>query len=287
MVAKKGFTLIELLVVIAIIAILAAILFPVFAKAKLAAKKASSLSNIKQSSLAATLYIADYDDVLFSAISPRTSEDALAREFGSACFGTVCRFGYPILLQPYTKNTDMFICPNDTALDPSTPGRFDKKNPIYWYLQSNFPSYGMNVAYLNEPPVFGALGPDYHGRSATALDNSANTVMFAEASAKDFPIPQGTPIPAVGKFTATIGYYRVLPPSGGPNGLGGYSASNNWANNPKTSLRSQGQFYGRFDSKTVLIGWLDGHAKSFPIDRLNPGGATSDELDRYFNGRAQ
>jgi len=59
---RKAFTLIELLVVIAIIAILAAILFPVFAQAKLAAKKTSSLSNIKQTSLGILLYIGDFDD---------------------------------------------------------------------------------------------------------------------------------------------------------------------------------------------------------------------------------
>ncbi|MCW5941564.1 MAG: prepilin-type N-terminal cleavage/methylation domain-containing protein [Fimbriimonadaceae bacterium] len=64
---KRGFTLIELLVVIAIIAILAAILFPVFAQAKLAAKKAASISNSKQIILAALMYSADYDD-----LSPKT-----------------------------------------------------------------------------------------------------------------------------------------------------------------------------------------------------------------------
>ena len=60
--AKSGFTLIELLVVIAIIAILAAILFPVFAQAKVAAKKASDLSNVKQLTLGVILYGNDYDD---------------------------------------------------------------------------------------------------------------------------------------------------------------------------------------------------------------------------------
>src|SRR5688572_4148144 len=60
---KRAFTLIELLVVIAIIAILAAILFPVFAQAKLAAKKTTTLSNIKQVGTSTFIYTADYDDV--------------------------------------------------------------------------------------------------------------------------------------------------------------------------------------------------------------------------------
>lgn len=67
MLAKKAFTLIELLVVIAIIAILAAILFPVFAQAKLAAKKTVSLSNLKQIGLATKMYENDYDDTVVMA----------------------------------------------------------------------------------------------------------------------------------------------------------------------------------------------------------------------------
>ena len=62
---KKAFTLIELLVVIAIIAILAAILFPVFAQAKVAAKKTSDLSNMKQMATSTYMYYGDYDDTLF------------------------------------------------------------------------------------------------------------------------------------------------------------------------------------------------------------------------------
>jgi prepilin-type N-terminal cleavage/methylation domain-containing protein len=62
----KGFTLIELLVVIAIIAILAAILFPVFAQAKLAAKKTSDLNNLNQFGLASIMYATDYDDALYA-----------------------------------------------------------------------------------------------------------------------------------------------------------------------------------------------------------------------------
>jgi prepilin-type N-terminal cleavage/methylation domain len=61
---KRAFTLIELLVVIAIIAILAAILFPVFARAKTSAKVNTSLSNIKQLGLALHMYSTDYDDAI-------------------------------------------------------------------------------------------------------------------------------------------------------------------------------------------------------------------------------
>ena len=70
---RKAFTLIELLVVIAIIAILAAILFPVFAQAREAAKKTQSISNAKQTGLAAIMYSGDTDDVLPMGIPPRTT----------------------------------------------------------------------------------------------------------------------------------------------------------------------------------------------------------------------
>lgn len=72
---RKAFTLIELLVVIAIIAILAAILFPVFAQAKEAAKKAASISNVKQNGTASIMYAGDYDDVLQFALTPNSANN--------------------------------------------------------------------------------------------------------------------------------------------------------------------------------------------------------------------
>jgi len=75
---KKAFTLIELLVVIAIIAILAAILFPVFAQAKVAAKKTQVLSNAKQYGTSINIYLADSDDVLPSAFGQRENGTMMA-----------------------------------------------------------------------------------------------------------------------------------------------------------------------------------------------------------------
>jgi prepilin-type N-terminal cleavage/methylation domain-containing protein/prepilin-type processing-associated H-X9-DG protein len=93
---KRAFTLIELLVVIAIIAILAAILFPVFAQAKTAAKKSASVSNAKQIGLAQFLYMGDYDDTVVSS---------WARGFpGDANFW----------VQPYMKNLQILFEPNKT-----------------------------------------------------------------------------------------------------------------------------------------------------------------------------
>lgn len=95
---RKGFTLIELLVVIAIIAILAAILFPVFARAREKARQTSCLSNIKQLGIAMLAYQQDYDEV-----SP-------PRDTGPY------RWGWPVELQPYCKNWQILVCPSTRRL---------------------------------------------------------------------------------------------------------------------------------------------------------------------------
>lgn len=104
---SHAFTLIELLVVIAIIAILAAILFPVFAQAKEAAKRTVCLSNTKQAGLAYLMYTNDSDD-----ITPAVSE-----YFGSNP-NIPAGYSYQVvdywsLIQPYAKNVNMFFCPDD------------------------------------------------------------------------------------------------------------------------------------------------------------------------------
>jgi prepilin-type N-terminal cleavage/methylation domain-containing protein len=99
---RRGFTLIELLVVIAIIAILAAILFPVFARARDAAKKTSSINNMKQTAIAAFMYVGDNDDIFPHAVdeNSRTTADVT----GTWIFAC----------QGYMKNYDILISPNAT-----------------------------------------------------------------------------------------------------------------------------------------------------------------------------
>ncbi len=96
--SRRGFTLIELLVVIAIIAILAAILFPVFAKAREKARQTSCLSNLKQICTAALMYAQDYDEVL-------------VQEYMYSPYPTNL-FWWPDLLYPYTKNWQLGACPS-------------------------------------------------------------------------------------------------------------------------------------------------------------------------------
>ncbi len=105
---KKGFTLIELLVVIAIIAILAAILFPVFAKAREKARQTSCLSNMKQIGLAHMMYAQDYDDTL----CPLATQVASLNEPFMPDFQATW---WVNLINPYIKSTQIFACPSHEA----------------------------------------------------------------------------------------------------------------------------------------------------------------------------
>jgi prepilin-type N-terminal cleavage/methylation domain-containing protein/prepilin-type processing-associated H-X9-DG protein len=106
---RRAFTLIELLVVIAIIAILAAILFPVFSQARLSARNTQDLSNMKQLGLAAAMYAQDYDETWVptgSEWDPRCTPQISPLR----CDGTPHR-GWGLLLMPYVKNGEMFRSP--------------------------------------------------------------------------------------------------------------------------------------------------------------------------------
>jgi prepilin-type N-terminal cleavage/methylation domain-containing protein/prepilin-type processing-associated H-X9-DG protein len=115
---RNGFTLIELLVVIAIIAILAAILFPVFAQARESARQTSCLSNTKQLGLGILQYVQDYDEKfplwLYDDNSP--ARDKPDQPWGPWKNQHV---GWDKAIQPYVKNTQIFRCPSNDTGDPS------------------------------------------------------------------------------------------------------------------------------------------------------------------------
>src|SRR5215212_3362705 len=121
---RSGFTLIELLVVIAIIAILAAILFPVFAQAREKARQATCLSNCKQIGLASNMYVQDYDETFPGHDWPK-GNGRFALPDGRAFEGHV---GWAAQFYPYVKNQNVYVCPSDEnpRLQYTDDG---KKNP--------------------------------------------------------------------------------------------------------------------------------------------------------------
>ncbi|RYG22791.1 prepilin-type N-terminal cleavage/methylation domain-containing protein [bacterium] len=158
---RSGFTLIELLVVIAIIAILAAILFPVFAQAKAAAKKTLCLSNARQMTTAFIMYAGDADDTILTQHN-RT--------------GDVGEFQF--LLQPYIKNRDIMLDPSrnrtgcDTAYD--SKGRcigFAPNFGIYSYRNGN------GIFHLEEADPGNPGSSMWRGRSFSDFAHPAATVL--------------------------------------------------------------------------------------------------------------
>jgi len=150
---RRAFTLIELLVVIVIIAILAAILFPVFARARENARRASCMSNEKQLGLAVLQYTQDYDEKLPTSYDGATPPTYWFQQ-----------------IQPYTKSTQVFFCPSDSVSNASNS------------LTSSNISYGWNYKYLTwSTPTSGIYGVG--GKSLAVISAVSQTVLLGEGSA--------------------------------------------------------------------------------------------------------
>ena len=194
---QTGFTLIELLVVIAIIAILAAILFPVFAQAREKARQASCISNLNQMGLATGMYVQDYDETFYPHRwnSGPNSNPFLAElniPCGGAISGVACNKTFWIsLLQPYTKNYQIWVCPDNPNhfIEEGTPGVLcgGSQNAASigcggaGYGGQN--SYGHNDVWMSPAANFAT---PFGGAVATVADASvprpSGTVMIVDAS---------------------------------------------------------------------------------------------------------
>ncbi len=160
---RSGFTLIELLVVIAIIAILAAILFPVFAQAREKARQASCISNTKQNSLATLMYVQDYDETMPPACGYYPGIGWLYNYYAPVPYNSPCTNGvcgpawtsgftgsWVNVIQPYNKNFKVFACPSMgmfTSIYAAASGAPAAENTSLTYngLLMNYPMAGINV----------------------------------------------------------------------------------------------------------------------------------------------
>jgi prepilin-type N-terminal cleavage/methylation domain-containing protein/prepilin-type processing-associated H-X9-DG protein len=171
----SAFTLIELLVVIAIIAILASILFPVFAQAREKARQTSCLSNARQMGIASAMYTQDYDEMIVPSYL-LYSLDPLDEPL------------WPRTIQPYMKNTQIFTCPSNSQRTPYTP------QPGGWTVLDDFGLYG----------IFGAYGRNAclsdHNAALAGVVEPANSIQFSEAVVLEKDIPTAK----------DFGYYLVF-----------------------------------------------------------------------------
>jgi prepilin-type N-terminal cleavage/methylation domain-containing protein/prepilin-type processing-associated H-X9-DG protein len=173
----NAFTLIELLVVIAIIAILAAILFPVFARARENARKASCMSNLKQIGLAVTMYVQDYDETypianMYPAPQPATD--------------------WYNVLDPYAKSKQVFICPDvgRSGLGGATGAA---TNTYAWNMCGTSPiGYkGNGFGYFyNEactPTGANSATPGAYPVKLSTVQEASTTILITDATSNGYP----------------------------------------------------------------------------------------------------
>ena len=189
---KRAFSLIEVLVVIGVIAILAAILFPVFKSAQLSAKGAESMSNIQQIGAALQLYMHDYDETVVLSGSWNNPDPGV--DPFSLSPNTVST--WPWLLNPYMKNAavtqDPLALPNGDVLGEKE----DTLNDLF------FPQFGMNYVYLTPyDTVTDPSNPAQRPVSYSMITKPAETIFatskysYAESKIKDNGYPFFTESP--------------------------------------------------------------------------------------------
>ena len=282
---KKAFTLIELLVVIAIIAILAAILFPVFAQAKLAAKGTQSLSNIKQVGTANMIYLGDYDDQFVSQwIGEKPGESFGWQE------------SWIMHLLPYMKSYPLILDPTDKVPLISSYN----SGPKFSYVANGI-LLGVNAA----TPFWkfhGVIHSNGNGsstnwyeqgtRSQTEISHIADTVLYATRSAakkgggKDPYASGGSQME--GSFSP---WNAVLDNIGGVDNVGNAGSLPGWASNwgnPDPTYK--GALDRTYSGRSPIV-YTDSHAKSVVPDQTMDynaniqGGQVAFATDKPFAGQ--
>jgi prepilin-type N-terminal cleavage/methylation domain-containing protein len=289
---KLGFTLIELLVVIAIIAILAAILFPVFAQAKQSAKKTAAISDMKQAGLASVMYQNDYDDSYM-----------MSNTGGIGIIGW--GYGPPDTvpfqeMSPYTKNTQFVIDPMDPWQSESrriddeclymgcTSATANADQRAYALgVRSNI---GYNFAFFSPWIYKNTASGFYIGSaavSASEVTQPAHTIMYGTSiwlrDSGGTPTGGGNWVVQTPCWDDSAG--NLLPPMNRYTDMNGsgkyYGYFSGWVPNPLAWNVYGGlwPFYNQTDSKAttaaqngqVVIAFADSHCKAMPISQIAVG----------------
>jgi prepilin-type N-terminal cleavage/methylation domain-containing protein/prepilin-type processing-associated H-X9-DG protein len=274
---RLGFTLIELLVVIAIIAILAAILFPVFAKAKEAAKRTQCMANFYQMTRAMLMYEGDNDDGF-----PHSNTGSIN--------GPGWGFGRPDYvwgetLRPYTADWTVFRCPSDSnATDQGlslTPyGQPAQPNdPSFYYYWMSRANVGLNYDFLSPWITRAAPGGQYvgsHPQKAGRVASPARTIMFGESMWDRRP--NGQPVGG-GNWVIEApcvknSQNQLLSPMAELNNFNGLGIWQNygvgWAVGNGGSWLEWGGLYP-FHKTAINISYVDGHAKGLKLGAITDG----------------
>ena len=256
---RSGFTLIELLVVIAIIAILAAILFPVFAQAREKARQASCTSNLKQITLAIMMYLQDYDEtyvpggmanndggtsapgvapggpyLMFNNAMTQYGNAPYANCWGWPCIGSDGSGTYAARIYPYIKSLQVFTCPsaNNSSMN-------SQDTSLWAPSTSQFLTDSLGNGHVRPNALSYAFQGDFGQQSAAAVDAPAERAIVFETGR----LRAG--------FDADFGqdpvYYRTA----------------RWAD-----------WYNPHSGGSVL-GFSDGHVKYYKLDSTGPGGSNT------------
>lgn len=255
---RQGFTLIELLVVIAIIAILAAILFPVFAQARAKARQATCLSNEKQISLGAMMYLQDYDERFFPTVTEREGfpSGAIVTDTQALVFSVRGRLA-PYVVGGANTSTSGNVWSDPSALLPwgaHVTGPANIANVRFWPNdfgininegdlpdQPGVSSSGGPYLYFSGQIPAAPYGPEV-GVNATVtlagLNSPANLILLADIQRPDNKLGGGSLTP---QLTTSTGAVAPIDP--------------NWP-----ALSSQAGLVARH-SDGANIGFADGHVK--------------------------